>query len=226
MQVDISNVKTTQEQFHSAISIYVHKPHVVNKRVTTVRFASALPRSDRQYSTGKNTIDRRSLISKNPRIYCDQDEYVLSDGLSVEFRAVPSDSPEKSCGVQVSAYRFEFCPQENTIRLRIFNEEETKECLWLKDNLLPKIVKWCQTHLTNSTEDSTLKLISIEDYQREYERLKVKYGKYLTTNWCESTDPQKHVFEDLGMLQWVQVRRSEPSATAFRIKARCAIVSY
>ncbi|KAF1812713.1 DUF1613-domain-containing protein [Eremomyces bilateralis CBS 781.70] len=35
--------------------------------------------------------------------------------------------------------------------------------------------------------------------QDTYTRLKLKYAKYLITQWVESTDPSKHVFEDLGI---------------------------
>jgi tRNASer (uridine44-2'-O)-methyltransferase len=204
MQFDISNINVDKEHFLSALSIYLYKPHVVNKRVTTVRFAWVLNRTDRKYSTGKNIVDKRTLISKNPRIYHDQDEYILSEELAIEFRPEISDSNnQKSCGVQISAYRFELLLHEHQIRLNVSDAQASKEILWLKDILLAKIIKWCQTTIDNSTETSTLKFISIEEYQREYERLKVKYGKYLTTNWCENTDPQKHVFEDLGIASYL-----------------------
>lgn len=200
MQFDIANVNVDKEHFLLAIKIYLYKAHVVNKRITTVRFALALNRTDRKYSTGNYLIDKRTLIAKNPRIYHDQEEYILSNDTSIEFRPVDFHSTDrKSCGVSVPAYRMEFLPDMNTtIRLTVFTDQMGKEVLWLKDILLPKIVKWSQANI-ESTENSTLKLISIEEYQQEYERLKVKYGKYLTENWCESTDPQKHVFEDLGL---------------------------
>ena len=198
MQFDIPTSDVDHEHFLAALSIYLYKPHVINKRVTTVRFAPALDRADRRYSTGTNSVHRRSLISKNPRIYHDQEEYVLIDGASFEFRPIAFASSTKTCGVQLSGYRFEFLAHEHLVRLTVFDEQPEKEILWLKDILLAKIVKWSRSEISNSSKNSTLKLISIEDYQREYERLKVKYGKYLTANWCENTDPQKHVFEDLG----------------------------
>lgn len=205
MQFDVPNLNVDKEHFLSAISIYLYKAHVVNKRVTTVRFALALNRTDRKYSTGTNIINKRTLISKNPRIYHDQEEYILSDDTSIEFRPINFDSTDrKTCGVQISSYRFEYLSNEKLIRLIVSNDNKyEKEILWLKDILLNKIVKWSQTTIDNSTENTTLKLISIEEYQNEYERLKVKYGKYLTENWCESTDPQKHVFEDLGIASYL-----------------------
>lgn len=200
MQFDIANVNVDKEHFFLAIKIYLYKAHVVNKRITTVRFASALHRTDRKDFPSNDLIDKRTLIAKNPRIYHDQEEYILSNDTSIEFRPVDCHAPDrKSCGVCVPAYRLEILPDMNTtIRLTVSTDQMGKEVLWLKDILLPKIVKWSQANIENSTENSTLKLISIEEYQQEYERLKVKYGKYLTENWCESTDPQKHVFEDLG----------------------------
>jgi tRNASer (uridine44-2'-O)-methyltransferase len=42
-------------------------------------------------------------------------------------------------------------------------------------------------------------LIPQKSYQDTYSRLKAKYGRKLTENWVEVTDPSKHVFEDLGI---------------------------
>jgi hypothetical protein len=199
MQTNIDNVDIAREQFADAVSIYIHKPHVVNKRVTTVRFALALERSVRQYVTTRTMIiDRRTLISKNTRIYHDQDEFVLTDEFFVEFRPIAIESTLKSCGIQRAVYRLQYVVDEKRLRLTVIDEQIGKESLWLKDVLLTKIDRWCRTSVSNTCEPTTLKLIAIEHYQHEYERLKVKYGKYLTSNWCETTDPQKHVFEDLG----------------------------
>ncbi|EPQ66526.1 Bgt-3123 [Blumeria graminis f. sp. tritici] len=42
-------------------------------------------------------------------------------------------------------------------------------------------------------------LLSQPIVQNTYARLKAKYAKILIQNWAESTDPAKHVFEDLGI---------------------------
>jgi hypothetical protein len=180
------------------VSIYLNKPHVINKRVTTVRFATSLPRSDRHLCSAGRRLDRRTLIAKNARIYHDQDEYVLSDDRSFEFRPVEQRCERKSAGVQLVFYRFELLNEEKRIRLTVSESERSKEVIWLEEILFSRLVKWCGSEIGNSTTINTLKLLSIEEYQREYERLKNKYGKDLTDRWCESTDPQKHVFEDLG----------------------------
>ncbi|KAL6945909.1 hypothetical protein ACO0OE_002888 [Hanseniaspora uvarum] len=43
------------------------------------------------------------------------------------------------------------------------------------------------------------KIISKEKFQDRYVLLKQKYGKYLYDNWCEVTDPNKHVFEEISI---------------------------
>jgi tRNASer (uridine44-2'-O)-methyltransferase len=42
-------------------------------------------------------------------------------------------------------------------------------------------------------------LIPQATFQNRYAALKHKYAKSLTTTWAETTDPTKHVFEDLGI---------------------------
>jgi tRNASer (uridine44-2'-O)-methyltransferase len=42
-------------------------------------------------------------------------------------------------------------------------------------------------------------LVPQKSYQDTYARLKAKYGQKLCEGWVESTDPSKHVFEDLGI---------------------------
>lgn len=42
-------------------------------------------------------------------------------------------------------------------------------------------------------------VVDQKTYQDTYAKLKIKHGKYLTTNWQEVTDPGKHVFEDIAI---------------------------
>jgi tRNASer (uridine44-2'-O)-methyltransferase len=51
--------------------------------------------------------------------------------------------------------------------------------------------------------------------QNMYAKLKAKYAKVLCTGWVESTDPTKHVFEDLGIAAflielWSEMYKDEP----------------
>lgn len=54
-------------------------------------------------------------------------------------------------------------------------------------------------------------LVSKSAYQDLYISLKNKYANHLINNWAESTDPKKHVFEDISLtafliLLWAQAR--------------------
>lgn len=41
------------------------------------------------------------------------------------------------------------------------------------------------------------------DFQNRYITLKKKYSKFLVENWVESTDPKKHVFEDIAIASFL-----------------------
>lgn len=46
-------------------------------------------------------------------------------------------------------------------------------------------------------------IIPQKRYQDTYARLKAKYGRLLSDNWVEVTDPGKHVFEDIGIAAYL-----------------------
>ncbi|SMR52416.1 unnamed protein product [Zymoseptoria tritici ST99CH_1E4] len=46
------------------------------------------------------------------------------------------------------------------------------------------------------------RIIPQAQYQNTYSRLKSKYGRTISEQWVEVTDPGKHVFEDLGIAAW------------------------
>ena len=57
-------------------------------------------------------------------------------------------------------------------------------------------------------------MVSKSTYQDLYITLKTKYAKHLISNWVESTDPRKHVFEDISItafliLLWEQDQGKE-----------------
>ncbi|GKT90606.1 tRNA (uracil-O(2)-)-methyltransferase [Colletotrichum tofieldiae] len=52
-------------------------------------------------------------------------------------------------------------------------------------------------------------------FQNRYTELKLKYAKDLVENWAETTDPSKHVFEDLGIAAflielWAEMYKDQP----------------
>ncbi|KAK7087366.1 hypothetical protein V1264_021429 [Littorina saxatilis] len=73
---------------------------------------------------------------------------------------------------------------------------------WLLDSLAPKVRQWTEmTDLTTSV--TSLRLVSIDSYNQLYCTLKEKYGADLVKNWTESTDPQKFVYEDIGIATYL-----------------------
>jgi tRNASer (uridine44-2'-O)-methyltransferase len=73
---------------------------------------------------------------------------------------------------------------------------------WLKDVLLPKIVKWSlEAAASSSTSHNRPKngLIPLDRFATTYSRMKDKYGRELVQNWSESTDPRKYVYEDIAI---------------------------
>ncbi|KAL0272454.1 UNVERIFIED_CONTAM: hypothetical protein PYX00_005414 [Menopon gallinae] len=73
-----------------------------------------------------------------------------------------------------------------------FNEMKGTYCMVRK--LLPKKSSYC---------DKEFFEICIIYYYKTYERLKSKYAKDLIENWKENTDPQKFVFEDIGIASYL-----------------------
>lgn len=46
-------------------------------------------------------------------------------------------------------------------------------------------------------------IVDRKEYQELYMQLRDRHASFLMQNWCESTDPGKHVFEDLGIVTFI-----------------------
>ncbi|XBW36468.1 hypothetical protein QEN19_002046 [Hanseniaspora menglaensis] len=55
----------------------------------------------------------------------------------------------------------------------------------------------CKTGYVKQSQHD--KIVPKVKFQDRYLLLKQKYGKFLFENWCEVTDPQKHVFEEIAV---------------------------
>lgn len=59
-------------------------------------------------------------------------------------------------------------------------------------------------------------------FQDRYTLLKQKYAKQLVSNWVESTDPRKHVFEDLAIASFlIELWAQEPEKDYFFVDVGC-----
>ncbi|ODV94974.1 hypothetical protein PACTADRAFT_50811 [Pachysolen tannophilus NRRL Y-2460] len=64
-------------------------------------------------------------------------------------------------------------------------------------------------------------VVSKVAFQDRYIYLKKKYCKELVENWCESTDPKKHVFEDIAIAAflielWIKIYNNSKDSFEFR----------
>jgi len=90
-----------------------------------------------------------------------------------------------------------------------------QQVVWLRERLIPRLIGWARDTTVGSTPRvDSLRLVGLEQYGKEYQRLKDKYAKDIISNWAESSDPEKFVHEDIGiaayiLLLWRHQRREE-----------------
>merc|ERR1719402_88468 len=87
---------------------------------------------------------------------------------------------------------------------------------WLL-RLLDKVCTWLQEK-DLAPRPGSLRLVDIGEYSREYNNIKDKYSKDIIDNWGEVSDPDKFVYEDLGiaaylLLIWRRQRVTEGRKT-------------
>uniref|UniRef100_A0A0P4VVC2 tRNA (uracil-O(2)-)-methyltransferase n=1 Tax=Scylla olivacea TaxID=85551 RepID=A0A0P4VVC2_SCYOL len=159
----------------------------------------------------------RKILPKQVDKFAAAAEVILLDGgrkrasyMTETKSAQPSITPKVNYSISLSAT--EIC-------ISYFKEDKQEgeaSVLWLKKNVLPKVVKWA----TEVSEDGhvedrgSLRLIDVAEYNEVYQRLKVKYGKPLVKMWPEVTDPLKFVYEDISIaayliLLWKQERQKK-----------------
>jgi len=87
--------------------------------------------------------------------------------------------------------------------------------VWLRERLVLRLVGWARDKMVGMTNRvDSLRLVGLELYGKEYQKLKDIYAKDIISNWAESSDPEKFVHEDLGiaayiLLLWRQQRIKE-----------------
>ncbi|XP_073430659.1 probable tRNA (uracil-O(2)-)-methyltransferase [Dendrobates tinctorius] len=74
---------------------------------------------------------------------------------------------------------------------------------WMKNELLSRLAKW-STEDKKSDFKSTLSLIAVDKYSKQYQSLKEKYRDMVKV-WPEVTDPEKFVYEDVAIATYLLV---------------------
>lgn len=87
----------------------------------------------------------------------------------------------------------------NELAPQIFNDENLRDV-----RIAYRLLQTARKHsngLMNGYEKKVVhdQIINKIDFQNRYTKLKKKYSKFLIDNWIESTDPKKHVFEDISI---------------------------
>ncbi|KAI8137877.1 hypothetical protein BJV82DRAFT_328010 [Fennellomyces sp. T-0311] len=206
-------VPAGKQQFWTTIKTWTEQPHFV---IPPVEKAEIL-------STEGSAI-RRQLIPKRKSKDAPLIETVeyqdYEDCARVIYR--PVVSPEVALPFyypKVKAYSFVYNAtavprrdgeEQGVLRLQVIpmNDEspaitDSKMQYALK-TILHKLFKWCiQTRLGYKKRAQHDTLVPKETYVDMYQRLKNKYAADLVSNWTEKTDPQKFVFEDIGIASYL-----------------------
>lgn len=163
----------------------------------------------------------RKVLPKQVDKFAAAAEVIVLDGrrkrasyMTKTKSAQPSINPKVNYSISLST---------TGICISYFKEDKQDgeaSVVWLKKNVLPKVVKWAsEVSEDGLVEDrGSLRLIDVAEYNEVYQRLKVKYGKPLVKMWPEVTDPLKFVYEDISIaayliLLWKQERQKKGLAS-------------
>eukprot|EP01147_Barroeca_monosierra_P008865 gene8865-1219_t len=177
---------------------------------------------------GDTTVIIRHLISRMPNTYPHTWDAVL---LTKQPRTI-TVIPLQSCVSSMPSFRFSwkenksplllfecflddggnphepFVLDEVTDRFITSKHDNNASSLrWLNEKLFPKMLEWTlydePGKFAQWRADPTQAMVSLVEYAHKYQQLKAKYASYLVEGWPETTDPQKFVFEELGIAAYL-----------------------
>ncbi|XP_050345499.1 probable tRNA (uracil-O(2)-)-methyltransferase isoform X2 [Nymphalis io] len=102
-------------------------------------------------------------------------------------------------------FSYSFSLQDGDVILNTFSDNITKSHQWLKNTVLPQVLKWCDEMSSKQVQicNESLALVPIEEYYIKYNDLKLRYGKEMVKIWPECTDPTKFVYEDIAIATYL-----------------------
>lgn len=155
----------------------------------------------RQYSCDGNRTLERTLVLYIPHVLKLEDMPFYHPTVSqLAFLHTWRSNSSTSPGTP-TLHEPENSPGTLTLLYRLFpNEQLSTKLERTALKLLQTIHKHGQGQLTGYEKRVHHdQLIPQKRYQDTYTRLKTTYGRYLSENWVEVTDPGKHVFEDIAI---------------------------
>jgi tRNASer (uridine44-2'-O)-methyltransferase len=184
------------------------------------------------------TVMVRKMIPRNPQVDDPLDQTCLlysqtndPDEIKslvtyIPHISSPSESPFYHPAVRGIAFLHTFKPNESTgtvsIHYSYFPDEPVTEKLQRTAmHLLTTLHKHGQGRVTGYVKRVNHDVIlPQEKVQNTYARLKSTYAKDIIKGWVESTDPAKHVFEDLGIAAflielWAEMYQGENTFPGF-----------
>lgn len=234
------NPSPQDESWVAALNIVVHKPHSVDKRLagqvelevwtgdiesaalsvqTVDKIHQLLREGKRDILTKvlgeyKKTSEQATVTVRLQRMVCRNLErvapfhqVVIITGTRAEWH--PLDSEDSV------AFRVELSREESGDRVvaSMVPRAGIMQRRWLTDRLVGRLVRWSleQAGGGDSASLGSLRLVGLEEYTAEYQRLKEKYAQQIISHWKETSDPEKFVHEDIGisaylLLLWRQQR--------------------
>lgn len=167
-----------KENFKKAIDIWMNKPHVLNSRIFGARVhevsTSAINRTVYpKLSTGGEVFEEQITIGLN------------------NFHFIS----------KYATYDITYTNGVISVSVKELSDSSIFCMKWFLESLQPKLQSWVREQLTLSP--ASLSLVDLNEYQLTYERLKRRYATDLVTTWPEKTDPQKFVFEDIGIAAYL-----------------------
>ncbi|XP_064077307.1 LOW QUALITY PROTEIN: probable tRNA (uracil-O(2)-)-methyltransferase [Macrobrachium nipponense] len=203
-----TNTKNCSLQTQAADNLDKDEP-CSESDVTLVRNGTSIPWQELSSHKKIAVAVIRKIHPKQLQKFAPQLEVVLLDGWKTSASYITRLVAQATTALPRINYSFQLSNSGILLTAVVGEGCEVKSSdsnvLWLKNNVLPKIVKWA-TEVEDDgmkPERGSLTLMNVQEYNELYQNLKVKYGQPLVENWPENTDPQKFVFEDVAIATYL-----------------------
>ncbi|XP_071945097.1 probable tRNA (uracil-O(2)-)-methyltransferase [Antedon mediterranea] len=158
----------------------------------------------------------RKLLPRNRRNET-VNEIIVIDNSSATVIFIPLENPSASIPslgcenlINNTGYKIEFNESDHSLKLFVGQDYSISATSsfarpsipWLKNQLLPKLIKWATENNEDSGNQFT-SLVAMDKYSKLYAELKQKYGAKFVKLWTEVTDPQKFVYEDVAIAAYI-----------------------
>eukprot|EP00123_Amoebidium_parasiticum_P002893 comp14183_c0_seq1/m.10127 comp14183_c0_seq1/g.10127 ORF comp14183_c0_seq1/g.10127 comp14183_c0_seq1/m.10127 type:complete len:585 (-) comp14183_c0_seq1:212-1966(-) len=222
----------TAAGFHSALGVWLNRPHLANKRL---RHGTMLYSKKCRPEEAEEVVARWRESQKGERELeddVDEDEttemvvhirqltpkldtpplleavYIESNTHTATFLPLADSVDEKLPFFypNLQGYRIRYImgltKEQSTIEVEVVGDEISSG-QWVFEKLVGKLVSWGGMHEKGETSPPRVSLVDMDRFNATYMRLKKTYGQYLVDNWPECTDPQKFVFEDVALAAYL-----------------------